>query len=189
MKRVICHCLFGAMLLLPTTLSAQIRLNQVGMYPNQEKTAVIEGAVKAGQVKITNAQTGKTAVKAKVLRTAVSPWSKKKRTVIDFSRLTQPGDYTIRCGNESANFTIGDDALHGVTVGTLKSFYLNRSSMPIETEYAGSYARPLGHPDTLAFIHPSAASPGRPAGSTISSPYGWYDAGDYNKYIVNSAFS
>ena len=189
MKRVIRHCLFGAMLLLPTTLSAQIRLNQVGMYPNQEKTAVIEGAVKAGQVRITNAQTGKTAVKAKVLRTATSPWSKKKRTVIDFSRLTQPGDYTIRCGNESANFTIGDDALHAVTVGTLKSFYLNRSGMPIEAEYAGSYARPLGHPDTLAFIHPSAASPGRPAGSTISSPYGWYDAGDYNKYIVNSAFS
>ena len=23
----------------------------------------------------------------------------------------------------------------------------------------------------------------------ISSPLGWYDAGDYNKYVVNSAFS
>ena len=38
-------------------------------------------------------------------------------------------------------------------------------------------------------IHPSAVSPGRPAGTIISSPLGWYDAGDYNKYIVNSSYS
>ena len=41
MKRMFRHGLFGALLLLPTTLSAQIRVNQVGMYPHQEKTAVI----------------------------------------------------------------------------------------------------------------------------------------------------
>jgi endoglucanase len=56
-------------------------------------------------------------------------------------------------------------------------------------EYAGSWQRPLGHPDNEVIIHPSAASPGRPAGSIISSPKGWYDAGDYNKYIVNSGIS
>ena len=39
------------------------------------------------------------------------------------------------------------------------------------------------------YIHPAAASLGRPEGTTISSPLGWYDAGDFNKYIVNSAFS
>jgi endoglucanase len=189
MKRTILHGMLGALFLVPTTTSAQIRLNQVGMYPNQEKTAVIEGTVKAGQVKITNTQNGKTDVKVKVLRTAVSPWSKKKRTVVDFSQLTAPGEYTIRCGKESVTFTIGNQALRDLTKGTLRYFYLNRSGMPIEAKYAGPYARPMGHPDTLVYIHPSAASLGRPAGSTISSPYGWYDAGDYNKYIVNSAFS
>ena len=106
MKRTFRHCLLGAMLLLPTTISAQIRVNQVGMYPNQEKTAVIEGVVSAGKVKITDALTGKTAVKAKVLRTSTSPWSKKKRTVIDFSRLTQPGKYVISCGNMPLTNTV-----------------------------------------------------------------------------------
>ena len=183
------HGLFGALLLLPTTLSAQIRVNQVGMYPHQEKTAVIEGVVGAGKVKITDAQTGKSVVKAKVLRTATSPWSKKKRTVIDFSRLTQPGKYLITCGKEKASFSISEEALCEVTEGTLKAFYLNRTGVPIEEKYAGVYAHPLGHPDTLVYIHPSAVSLGRPAESTISSPYGWYDAGDFNKYIVNSAFS
>ncbi|MFC6841607.1 glycoside hydrolase family 9 protein [Xanthomonas theicola] len=38
-------------------------------------------------------------------------------------------------------------------------------------------------------IHASAASPGRPAGSSISAPKGWYDAGDYNEYVVNSGIA
>ena len=53
----------------------------------------------------------------------------------------------------------------------------------------GEYNRPLGHADTHVLVHNAAASPLRPAASVISSPYGWYDAGDYNKYVVNSAFS
>ena len=158
------------------------------MYPNQEKIAVIEGTAKS--VTIKDAATGrKAAVKTRVLRTATSPWSGKKRTVVDFSSLTKPGNYTITSGKESATFTIKDGALHDVTAATLKAFYLIRSGVPIEAKYAGDYARPCGHPDTQVLIHPSAASPGRPAGTVISSPFGWYDAGDYNKYIVNSAFS
>jgi endoglucanase len=38
-------------------------------------------------------------------------------------------------------------------------------------------------------VHESAASEHRPAGTVISSPGGWYDAGDYNKYIVNSGIT
>jgi endoglucanase len=46
-----------------------------------------------------------------------------------------------------------------------------------------------GHPDTAVVVHPSAVSAMRPAGATLSSPGGWYDAGDYNKYIVNSGIT
>lgn len=175
-------------MLLPATTQAQIRLNQVGMYPNQEKIAVVEGTAKS--VTIKDATTGKkAAVKARVLRTATSPWSKKQRTVVDFSALTKPGTYTITSGRESATFTVRPSALRDVTAATLKAFYLIRSGVAIEQQYAGDFARPVGHADTRVLIHPSAASLGRPAGSVISSPGGWYDAGDYNKYIVNSAFS
>ena len=186
MLRTIYLLLFST-LFVPTVTQAQIRLNQVGMYPNQEKTAVIEGTAKS--VTIKDVATGKKAVKPRVLRTATSPWSKKQRTVVDFSALTKPGTYTISSGSESATFTISDNALRDVTAATLKAFYLIRSGMAIDKQYAGAYARPVGHPDTEVLIHPSAASLGRPAGSKISSPGGWYDAGDYNKYIVNSAFS
>src|SRR5690606_16621024 len=46
-----------------------------------------------------------------------------------------------------------------------------------------------GHPDSQVLVHASAASDKRPEGTVISSARGWYDAGDYNKYIVNSGIT
>ena len=165
-----------------------IRLNQTGMYPYQEKVAVIE-ASKASKITIRDAATGKSIAKAKVLRKATSPWSSKQRTVVDFSALKTPGQYILSANGHELPFLIKDDALREVTTAAIKSYYLMRSGCEIEKQYAGEYARPLGHADTRVMIHPSAASEQRPAGSYIISPLGWYDAGDYNKYIVNSAYS
>lgn len=174
---------------LALSAQAQIRLNQVGMTPEQEKTATVEGVVKASQVKITDALTGKSAVKPKVLRTATSPLSGKRRTVIDFSRLTAEGDYVITVGQHRQPFTVSRQALTAVAKGGLKAFYLIRSGAPVEASYARAYARPAAHADTHVLVHPSAASPGRPEGTVICSPKGWYDAGDYNKYVVNSSYA
>ncbi|MCR4853572.1 MAG: glycoside hydrolase family 9 protein [Prevotella sp.] len=163
-----------------------IRLNQVGVYPGQEKVVVLEGTSK--KVSVKNSR-GKKAGKVKVLRTARSPWSGKQRTVVSISGLTQAGDYTVTSGADKATLTVKPSALRDITAGSLKAFYYQRTAMPIEQRYAGQWNRPAGHMDNEVYIHPSAVSPGRPAGSVISSPWGWYDAGDYNKYIVNSAFS
>lgn len=122
-------------------------------------------------------------------RVMVSPWSGKKRAIVDFSQVTEPGEYTIQAGEQTQTVLIREHALAEVAKAAMKAFYLQRSGVAIEEEYAGIYARPLGHPDTLVYIHESAATETRPAESTISSPYGWYDAGDYNKYIVNSGFA
>lgn len=62
-------------------------------------------------------------------------------------------------------------------------------SEEIPEAYAGCYARPVTHMDNKVMIHLSAATEKRPAGTIIQSPGGWYDAGDYNKYVVNPAFS
>ncbi|WP_370661705.1 glycoside hydrolase family 9 protein [Massilia aquatica] len=71
----------------------------------------------------------------------------------------------------------------------LKAFYYNRSGMALDAAHAGVYARAAGHPDTRVLVHASAASKERPEGTVIASARGWYDAGDYNKYIVNSGIS
>jgi len=64
-----------------------------------------------------------------------------------------------------------------------------RCSSPVLPSYGEDWVRNAGHLDTNVIIHESAASTNRPAGTIISSPKGWYDAGDYNKYIINSGIS
>lgn len=166
----------------------EIRLNQVGYYPDEEKVVVFEGINAKEKITVTDEQ-GNVVLQPKVMRQAISPWSKKKRFIVDVSELKTPGKYKIAVKGAERQFVVNQAALRDISHASLKFFYLMRTGIPIDKEYAGEYARPVGHPDLHVLIHPSAASQGRPAGSVISSPLGWYDAGDYNKYVVNSSFS
>ncbi len=165
-----------------------IKVNQVGYYPREQKVAVIEPSVKQKIFTLKDAK-GKTVWKGRAVRNSVSPFTGKVRQVVDFSKVTGEGTYTLCAGNQRQQVIIRNNAFAEVAYKAMKAFYLQRMSMPIEKEYAGEYARPMAHPDNKVLVHPSSASEGRPAGTVISSPYGWYDAGDYNKYIVNSGFT
>lgn len=165
-----------------------IQVNQVGYYPNAEKVAVIESEGINKSYKLTDAN-GKTVWEGEASRQSTSPWSAKVRDIVDFSTVTTPGTYTLHAGLYSQQVVIAEHAVAEVAKAGMKAFYLQRTGMPIEEQYAGVYARPAAHPDNEVMIHPSAASRKRPAGTIISSPYGWYDAGDFNKYIVNSGFT
>lgn len=165
-----------------------IRVNQVGYATHESKTAAIEERGWAKKYTLTTAD-GKRVWKGKATRTSESPWSKKKRAIVDFSSVATPGIYTLSNGKDKQQVIIADKPYTALAKAAIKAFYLQRSGEVIEAQYAGEYARPMAHPDTQVMIHPSAASETRPAGSFISSPSGWYDAGDYNKYVVNSAYS
>ena len=163
----------------------EIRRNQVGSYPQQEKYVVIEGMNPAGKLRVTTPD-GKV-LKPKTVRKAVSPWSGKTRYVVDLGQLSETGNYQISVGGKQCDFRVSQHPYKEIATASLRLFYLIRSGVAIEG--SGDYNRPVGHPDTHVLVHNSAASPLRPTGTVISSPYGWYDAGDYNKYVVNSAFS
>lgn len=165
-----------------------IKVNQVGYYPSEIKVAVIEptNTAKAFILKDAN---GKKVWAGKAVRTSVSPFTQKERQIVDFSSVKTPGTYTLVAGKEQQKVIIKDKAFADVAKAAMKAFYLQRTAMPIEEKYAGVYARPAAHMDDKVLVHASAASPLRPEGTVISSPYGWYDAGDFNKYIVNSGFT
>ena len=165
--------------------AVQLRRNQVGYGPQQEKIIVVEGTNPKGKLRLT-APDGQVS-KPKTVRKAVSPWSGKTRYVVDLGQLTEVGQYQLSLGKEQCTVSVAEHPLREVSKASLRLFYLIRSGVPISM--GGTYNRPLGHADTKVLVHPSAASPLRPAGTVISSPLGWYDAGDYNKYVVNSAFS
>ena len=109
----------------------------------------------------------------------------------DFSALTLPGDYTIVIpgSDKKRKFRIADDPYGDLANAAVKALYYNRCSYAVLPEYGGVFARAAGHSDKVVYVHSSAASASRPEGTVISSPGGWYDAGDYNKYIVNSGIT
>jgi endoglucanase len=140
---------------------------------------------------VLRANVGDTIYKNTLSEVRSSTNSSTKTRIADFSALQQNGTYVIYVPGigSSYPFHIGNDIHKEVAAAVLKGFYYQRVSMPLEEKHAGKWHRPAGHPDTSVLIHPSAASAKRPAGTVISSPGGWYDAGDYNKYVVNSGIT
>lgn len=110
---------------------------------------------------------------------------------IVFSDVTTPGTYFIAVDDTilSYPFVIADTVYSNALAAALKAYYYNRASMSIDSAYGGKWARPEGHPDDSVLVHASASSKLRPEGTVLSLPGGWYDAGDYNKYIVNSSIT
>ena len=114
--------------------------------------------------------------------------------VADFTDFDELGDFQVRVEglDDSPIFTIAGDVYEELNKAALKAFYFNRASTALDEEHAGEYEREAGHPDTEVFIHASAETATRPAGSLLSpdgAPKGWYDAGDFGKYVVNSGIS
>ena len=175
-----------------------IKINQLGYYTNAPKVAVITSDYKTDEYAGSNfgfyvlrANIGDTVYKNKLSDVRSSSNSSTKTRIADFSAFQQNGTYVIYVpgiGN-SYPFRIGNDVNKEAAKAVLKGFYYIRSSVPLEERYAGKWHRQAGHPDTAVLVHPSAASAKRPAGTVISVPGGWYDAGDYNKYVVNSGIT
>ncbi|MDG5767672.1 glycoside hydrolase family 9 protein [Balneolales bacterium ANBcel1] len=171
-------------------LSEAIHLNQIGFHPDAPKKAVVtEG--EPDVFYILSPDFEDTLYTGRLGRLKEAPNSGERVRIADFSELRTSGTYILwvtKLGY-SYPFTIAPRIYEEAAKASLKSYYHQRMSIPISERYGGVWARPAGHPDTLVVIHPSAATPERPAGSTISAPKGWYDAGDYNKYSVNSGIT
>lgn len=172
-------------------LNESIRLNQVGFYPDQTKAAVVLSEIPIERFFIWDKNKGKIVHEGLVSKSESKTLSGKTVWKVDFSGFSEQGVFEIGIPDfgKSYPFKIDDQVYSELGKASLKAFYFQRASVDIPEEYAGIWARKGGHPDTLVKIHPSAASQARPEGTILSSPKGWYDAGDYNKYIVNSGIT
>ncbi|HEY0954739.1 MAG TPA: glycoside hydrolase family 9 protein [Roseateles sp.] len=167
-----------------------VAVNQVGFLPGAAKWAALPGAA-GDEFRVVRAGSNEVVLRGRL--GATRTWAPAGQAVrlADFSALKEPGDYELRADGVAASprIRVAVDANAALTAASLKAFYFNRAGTALEARHAGPWARPAGHPDTEVRIHASAASDKRPEGSRISSPKGWYDAGDYNKYIVNSGIT
>ena len=168
----------------------KIKLNQIGYYPSASKIAVAETETPGDFYirqpgKASNLFTGKLSAPRK------SEFSEKKMCIADFSSFTKEGSYILVVPDlgQSYPFEIKKNVHDAVSKAAIKGFYYQRMSTALPEKFAGIWNRPFAHPDTKVLVHGSAASDKRPEGTELSSPRGWYDAGDYNKYIVNSGIT
>lgn len=167
-----------------------IKVNQVGYFSNATKLASVVNTG-SGTFSVRNATTGATVFSGSLSQG--NYWSQSGETIkqIDFSEFTTPGDYKIFITGvgESYPFKINDNVLDDVSKEAVRYFYYNRSSTALESQHAGIYARQGGHWDTNVEVCDNPFNTGRATGSTFSSPGGWYDAGDYNKYLLTAGIS
>jgi endoglucanase len=187
---VLLICVSTASVLTAQDAASKIRLNQIGFYPDAHKVAVITGDI-SGDFLVKSVTSGEVVFKSKLSDPHKTDFSPKVTRIADFSTVTKPGLYVLNLPGigDSYTFEIKPKVFTSLTKALIKGFYFQRMSIDLKPEFAGKWTRAAGHPDTRIIIHPSAASPARPAGTIISCPRGWYDAGDYNKYVVNSGIT
>ncbi len=182
-------CSFG--LVAQTSGIYSIRVNQVGYLKGEKKLASVVSSGQFGnfEYSILEKSTQKVVSKGTVSNPTFWPPSKEYVFNIDFSTLDKTGQYTIVTPSAQQDIIISKKTYAAIGKAAIKYYYFNRASMILVPKYAGVYARPSGHPETNVLVHASAASDKRPEGTPLQCPKGWYDAGDYNKYIVNSGIS
>lgn len=170
--------------------SENIRLNQLGFYPSAPKIAIIVGATEE-RFFILSENFKDTVFQGFLEKSTQWEYSGESERKANFSRVTKTGKFVVFVPGlgYSYPFEINPHMDAAVAKASLKFFYYARCSDDVKSEFGGEWAREMGHPDTEVIVHPSAATSTRPAGTKISSPRGWYDAGDYNKYIVNSGIA
>ncbi|MBN2411442.1 glycoside hydrolase family 9 protein [candidate division KSB1 bacterium] len=196
MKKIIILLLFIVLFSAFTTISGaesfteNIRLNQLGFYPNAPKEAIVIDS-HGGLFYITSPDFSDTVYTGSLGAEKVWEYSDEAVRIADFSALKETGTFIVLVPGlgYSWKFEIKPFVFQRVARAVLKGFYYQRASMELEEEFAYIWKRPLGHPDTLVYVHASAATEYRPENTIISCPKGWYDAGDYNKYIVNSGIT
>lgn len=174
-----------------------ISLNQVGYFPNAPKIAVFADAGAGSSRKawtILNADTNET-VEAGITGAPFDDDASGDTVyVLDFSSLTTPGNYRLQVdGIVSPTFTISNSIYSQLKTDALMYFYLNRAGIELTPEYAGEWARPAGHvSDSNVTCYQGTDVEGNTwdgCDYTVDGGHGWYDAGDYGKYVVNSGIS
>jgi endoglucanase len=180
----------------PIAIPRQVSVNQTGYLPGASKRAAF-----ASDLDRPLDWTLKDAAGATVLNGQTIVWGFDESSGdhvhhIDFSSYTTPGTgYVLEAGGiESAPFGIALSIYGDLKYDALAYFYHNRSGIPIEAEYAGEdWARPAGHlSDERVTCYQGKDDSGKfwdGCDYRLDVSGGWYDAGDFGKYVVNGGIS
>lgn len=181
-----------------------IRVNQFAYFPDGRKHATLVRKDPARvEWKLVSAS-GKTVDSGRTSTPGFNASSGLDVHIIDFTGFRKPGDgYRLVVeGDTSPPFSISDVAYGELRKDALGYFYKVRSGIEITEKLAGKgYGRPAGHlgkaPNrgdtsvgcvdtrTARKVYGKAWS----CGYKLNVAGGWYDAGDFGKYVVNGGIA
>ena len=166
----------------------RVRVNQLGYAPTGPKGATVKNK---SQTPLRWELIKDKAVVASGQTTVYGedPAAGEHTHVVDFSSYQQPGTgLTLRVdGEESYPFDIRPDLYAKLKYDALAYYYLNRSGTALTMPFTGgeAWARPAGHTSDRSV----ACQPGSGCSYSLDVSGGWYDAGDFGKYVVNGGIA
>lgn len=192
-----------------------IKVNQVGYTCNGNKNAKVScfkkfGSLSGKRFEIVNQETEEV-VFSDVLSDATTDTKISGEDIyeINFNSVTQQGTYYIRIPDANLNvsaltprdkennlktdtlisvtFKISDDIYNEMLSDMSKYYYYQRQGLDLQEKYAQQFARENLHPNDISIKRWSDRN--NPSAETFDVSQGWYDAGDYGKYVSPAATS
>ncbi len=157
--------------------SSPILTNQIGYKPDSEKIAVFRAITDESQFSVIDAATEKVVYTGAITGPKTNASAKETNYFGDFSAVTTPGKYYIKCGSKdiSYSFTIGENVYDTLLDDTVRMMYLQRCGTEIKDAAFGHVACHT----TKAKVYGT--------NDYIDVSGGWHDAGDYGRYVVPAA--
>lgn len=167
------------------TSTSSIRLNTVGYLPTSSKQATIQG--QCDKFMVREALTGHVVLHGAVAPVGTSEDSDDQLFVADFTDLREPGSYKVEVPGVgiSSSFRIEDEVYDWPFYTCVRAMYLWRCGSEVKGNFAGDTFRHAACHMNDAYLDYAVSA----AGNLKDGVGGWHDAGDYNKYVVNAAFT
>lgn len=157
-----------------------VKMSQIGFRPGDKKYVLTEKA--ASSFEVLNGE-GETVYRDDLEDLGFDPDTRMNLYRGDFSGLTEAGIYRVRLpdGSSGYPFVIGGNVFDELLRLSIRSYYLQRSGMDIDDSETGIKVA-KGH-NTPAQLW------GDPEKVFEDLSGGWYDAGDFGRYVPTAAFS
>jgi hypothetical protein len=202
MRIALCVSVISAIAIAPAIaqdITAQITIDQFGWLPSARKVAVFADPLlgqNAGQSFRPGPEFAvrRETDRAVVYQGRLKPWNGGEVSELagdrvwhaDFSSVRTPGTYHIYDPAQrvrSFPFRIADDVYAPVLRDSVRTFYYQRSGMPITEKHGGNWHHGGGHLGPGQDRAARYTQNGEVLGKPRNLLGGWFDAGDLNKYV------